>query len=152
MIRDQAAKAKMEFEGASMKNTLVLPSGSESRCAFLLQLDAPGSPFRKARKAKDYILDAIRDRITEKKREFEQGSVKKDTLLSFFASAKVEEGEPLNEYELSVSFPPDWAPFTDMVFAFMYHHHNQGCQRMILQRSERRQEGHPICRLRIRQG
>ena len=127
-----------------MKDTLVLLSASESTCAFLLQLDAPGSPFRKARKAKEYILDAIRDRIAEKKREFEQGSVKKDTLLSFFASAKVEEGEPLNEYELSVSFSPDWAHFTDTVSAFMYHHH-QSCQRMIPQRSERRQEGHPIC-------
>lgn len=113
-----------------MKNTLVLPSGSESTCAFFLQLDAPGSPFRKARKAKEYILDAIRDRIAEKMREFEQGTVKKDTLLSFFASAKVEEGEPLNEYELSVSFPPDWAPFTVMVSAFIHHNHNQGCQRI----------------------
>ncbi len=70
---------------------------------FLLQLDAPGTPFRRARRAKEYILAAIKDRVAEKKREFERGSVKKDTLLSFFASAKVDEGDPLDEPELAVS-------------------------------------------------
>ena len=69
-----------------------------------LQLDAPFTPFRRARKAKEYILAAIKDRVAEKKREFERGSVKKDTLLSFFASAKVEEGDPLDEPELGVSY------------------------------------------------
>lgn len=66
------------------------------------QLDAPGTPFRKARAARDFILAAIRDRVAEKKQEFEQGAVKKDTLLAFFASAKVEEGEPLDEHDLAV--------------------------------------------------
>ena len=69
-----------------------------------LQLDAPFTPFRRARKAKEYILGAIKDRVAEKKRELERGSVKKDTLLSFFASAKVEEGDPLDEPELGVSY------------------------------------------------
>ena len=41
--------------------------------------------------------------MAEKKRGFERGSVKKDTLLAFFASAKVEEGDPLDESELAVS-------------------------------------------------
>ena len=66
------------------------------------QLDAPGTPFRKAREARDFILAAIRDRVAEKKQEFGQGAVKKDTLLAFFASAKVEEGEPLDEHDLAV--------------------------------------------------
>lgn len=69
----------------------------------MLQLDAPGTPFRRARKAKEYILAAIKDRVAEKKREFERGNVKRDTLLSFFASAKVEEGDPLDEANLAVS-------------------------------------------------
>ena len=40
--------------------------------------------------------------MAKKKREFERGAVKKDTLLAFFASAKVEEGEPLDEHDLAV--------------------------------------------------
>ena len=79
---------------------------SERLILSLLQLDAPGTPFRRARKAKEYILAAIKDRVAEKTREFERGSVKKDTLLSFFASAKVDEGDPLNEPELAVSHYP----------------------------------------------
>ncbi|CAL5224422.1 g7105 [Coccomyxa viridis] len=71
--------------------------------AITFTLDAPGTPFRRARKAKEYILAAIKDRVAEKTREFERGSVKKDTLLSFFASAKVDEGDPLNEPELAMN-------------------------------------------------
>lgn len=46
--------------------------------------------------------------MADKKREFERGAVKRDTLLSFFASAKVEEGETLDENVLGASsfWPP----------------------------------------------
>ncbi len=74
------------------------------------QLDAPGTPFRKATEARDYILAAIRDRVAEKKQEFERGAAKKDTLLAFFASAKVEEGEPLDEHDLAVRLCTDLCP------------------------------------------
>ena len=76
--------------------TIVLP----------VQLDLPGTPFNSARKARDYILAAIKERVTEKKLEFERGSVKKDTLLAFYASAKADEGDPLDEHELAVSCSP----------------------------------------------
>ena len=68
-----------------------------------VQLDLPGTPFNRARKARDYILAAIKERVAEKKLEFERGSVKKDTLLAFYASAKADEGDPLDEHELAVS-------------------------------------------------
>ena len=68
-----------------------------------VQLDLPGTPFNRARKARDYILAAIRERVAEKKLEFERGSVRKDTLLAFYASAKADEGDPLDEHELAVS-------------------------------------------------
>ena len=68
-----------------------------------VQLDLPGMPFNRARKARDYILAAIKERVAEKKLEFERGSVKKDTLLAFYASAKADEGDPLDEHELAVS-------------------------------------------------
>ena len=68
-----------------------------------VQLDLPGTPFNSARKARDYILAAIKERVAEKKLEFERGSVKKDTLLAFYASAKADEGDPLDEHELAVS-------------------------------------------------
>ena len=45
-----------------------------------VQLDLPGTPFNRARKARDYILAAIKGRVAEKKLEFERGSVNKDTL------------------------------------------------------------------------
>ena len=67
-----------------------------------VQLDLPGTPFNKARKARDYILAAIKERVAERKLDFERGSVKKDTLLAFYASAKVDEGDPLDEHELAV--------------------------------------------------
>lgn len=70
--------------------------------AFCAQLDLPGTPYSTARKAKEFILEAIRERVTAKKAEFESGRVKKDTLLSFFASAKAEDGEPLDVHDLSV--------------------------------------------------
>ena len=70
-----------------------------------VQLDLPGTPFNKAKRARDFILDAIRERVAAKKAEFEAGTVKKDTLLSFFASAKVEDGEALNVHDLSVRLP-----------------------------------------------
>ena len=68
-----------------------------------VQLDLPGTPFNRARKARNFILAAIKERVAEKKLEFERGSVKKDTLLAFYASAKAEEGDPLDEHELAVS-------------------------------------------------
>ncbi len=67
-----------------------------------MQLDLPGTPYNTAKRARDFILDAIRDRVAAKKAEFEAGNVHKDTLLSFFASAKVEDGEPLDVHDLSV--------------------------------------------------
>ena len=67
-----------------------------------VQLDLPGTPFNKARKARDFILAAIKERVAERKLDFERGSVKKDTLLAFYASAKVDEGDPLDEHELAV--------------------------------------------------
>ena len=71
-----------------------------------MQLDLPGTPFNRARKARNYILAAIKERVAEKKLEFERGSVKKDTLLAFYASAKADEGDPLDEHELAVSHCP----------------------------------------------
>lgn len=68
-----------------------------------MQLDLPGTPFNTARKARGFILEAIRERVLQKKAEFESGTVKKDTLLSFYAAAKYDEGEPLDLHDLSVS-------------------------------------------------
>lgn len=67
-----------------------------------MQLDLPGTPYNTAKRARDFILDAIRERVAAKKAEFEAGRARKDTLLSFYASAKVEDGEPLDIDELSV--------------------------------------------------
>ena len=67
-----------------------------------MQLDLPGTPFNTAKRARDFILEAIRERVAAKKAEFESGRARKDTLLSFYASAKVEDGEPLDINELSV--------------------------------------------------
>ncbi|CAL8463724.1 g3258 [Coccomyxa elongata] len=66
-------------------------------------LDLPGTPYNTAKRARDFILDAIRERVAAKKAEFEAGRARKDTLLSFYASAKVEDGEPLDINELSMN-------------------------------------------------
>lgn len=67
-----------------------------------MQLDLPGTPFNTARKARDFILEAIRERVLQKKAEFEAGTARKDTLLSFYAGAKYEEGDALDVHDLSV--------------------------------------------------
>jgi hypothetical protein len=67
------------------------------------QLDLPGTPYNTAKRARDFILAAIRERVVQKRHEFEAGNARKDTLLSFYAGAKVEEGDPLDVHELSVS-------------------------------------------------
>ena len=70
------------------------------------QLDLPGTPFHRAKRARDFILGAIRERVEQRKAQYLAGSAAKDTLLSWFASAKVAEGDPLDTQELSVRCLP----------------------------------------------
>lgn len=73
-------------------------------------MDLPGTPYNRAKQARDYILGAIRERVEARKAEYLAGSAKRDTLLSWFASAKVADGDPLDIEELSVRACAPWLP------------------------------------------
>lgn len=72
-----------------------------SKVLFTFPIDLPGTPFRRALRARDDVKAALAASVAAYKSAFEVGGVPPATMMSYYMAARAADGDPLSTLELA---------------------------------------------------